>query len=218
MFRDIQLLTMEQVEHLRRISASAQYVDGKISNPHSKVKNNLQLHDAQAYAQSSKLLADALMTHPEFVEFAFPEKLAPPLMTRYEPGMNYGLHADSAMIPLPGERIRSDLSCTIFLSDPKDYDGGALHVRLGDADLRFKLDPGMAIIYPSNTLHEVEPVTRGERHVAITFIESQIADVIHRNLLYELNEVAALEGNNMSSDNYSRLQAVQSNLARLWMR
>lgn len=217
MFKKIQILTPQQVEELRGISEKANYVDGKISNPNSKVKNNLQLHDQQAYAQSANILAKALMTNPEFLEFAFPEKLAPPMMTRYTPGMNYGMHADSAMIPLPNERIRSDLSCTIFLSDPGTYEGGALHVQQGAADIHFKCDPGVAIVYPSNMLHEVEPVTEGERHVAITFIESQIADVTKRNLLYELNEVAALEGNNMSFENFTRLQAVQSNLSRIWM-
>ncbi len=218
MFKEIDVLTAAQVSELRAISAEATYVDGKISNPHSKVKNNLQLHDQAAYAKSAKLLADALMTHPEFREFAFPEKLAPPLMTRYIPGMNYGLHADASMIPLQRDRIRADLSCTIFLSDPESYEGGALHVTLGGADLRFKCKSGTAIVYPSSTLHEVDPVTSGERHVAITFIQSQIPDVTKRNILYELNEVAALAGTNMSFENFTRLQAVQSNLGRLWMR
>ncbi len=216
MFKEIKLLNDQEVEQLRTISKSANYVDGKISNPHSKVKNNLQLHDSEAYSKSAKILMDALMTSQEFRDFAFPKNVAPPLMCRYAPGMNYGLHADSAMIPLPKQLLRADLSCTVFLSDPDEYEGGSLHVKLGEADFRFKGAPGTAIVYPSNTLHEVEQVTKGERHVAITFIESQIADPTKRNLLYELNEVAALEGLNMSPDNFSRLQAVQSNLARIW--
>lgn len=217
MFKEIQVLTTRQIDDLRAISAEAQYVDGKISNPHSKVKNNLQLHDQDAYQKSAQILAQALMSHPEFLEFTFAERIAPPMMTRYTPEMHYGLHTDAAIIPLPRERLRADMSCTIFLSDPNTYDGGELHIQLGQADLRFKGKAGTAIVYPSNTLHEVEPVTRGERHVAITFIQSQIADITKRNLLYELNEVAALEGNNMSSDNFTRIQAVQFNLARLWM-
>ncbi len=115
----------------------------------------------------------------------------------------------------PARRIRSDLSCTIFLNDPKDYDGGALHIRLGDSDIRFKLQPGEAIIYPSDTLHEVEPVTKGERLVAITFIQSRIPDPFRRNMLFELNEVAALEGLKMSQENFSRLQLVQAEPAAL---
>ena len=96
------------------------------------------------------------------------------------------------------------------------YEGGALHVRLGDSSLRFKLQPGEAIIYPSDTFHEVEPVTKGERLVAITFIESQVSDPFRRNLLFDLNEVAALEGLNMAPENFSRLQLVQQCLLRHW--
>jgi PKHD-type hydroxylase len=130
--------------------------------------------------------------------------------------MKYGAHADAAYIQLPGATIRSDLSCTVFLNEPKDYEGGELQVRLGDADLKFKLPPGQAIIYPSDSLHQVVPVTRGERLVAITFIQSRVPDTFKRNLLFELNEVAALEGLKMSQENFSRLQVVQSNLLRIW--
>ena len=217
MFKQLSLLNQNQVDELKRIAASAKFVDGKISNPHSKIKNNLQLHDVEAYNKSSKILHDALMTNQEFIDFAFPEKIAPPLITRYQPGMNYGLHADSAIIPLPDGPLRSDISCTVFLSDVNDSKGGALHVKFGEAGMRFKGLPGTAIVYPSHTLHEVEPITEGERMVAITFIQSKIPDVTKRNLLYELNEVAALEGLNMRHENYTRLQAVQYNLMRKWM-
>ena len=218
MFKEIRLLDDQLIAQLQVISASANYVDGKISNPHSKVKNNLQLHDNEAYAQSSKILMGALMVSQEFRDFAFPKNVAPPMMTRYIKGMQYGLHMDASMIPLAKTQLRADLSCTIFLSGPKSYDGGSLHIKLGGADLRFKGEPGTAIVYPSNTLHEVEPVTKGERHVAITFIESAIADVSKRNLLFELNEIAALEGEKMSFENFSRLQGVQANLGRMWMK
>ncbi|MFC4292862.1 Fe2+-dependent dioxygenase [Sphingorhabdus arenilitoris] len=216
MIRKIRILNNAQIAQLMKIAASANYVDGKISNPHSKVKNNQQLHDPQAYQQTSKLLFDALVANPEFHEFAFPQRVAPPLMTKYGVGQNYGLHPDSATINLPDGPLRSDLSCTIFLNEPDRYEGGALHIRLGDDDLRFRLDAGRAVIYPSNTLHEVEPVTSGERHVAITFIQSKIADNAKRDLLFDLNEVAALEGNNMTAENFSRLQLVQYNLMRMW--
>ena len=218
MFKQLSVLSADQVSEIKKIASTANFVDGKISNPHSKIKNNLQLHDAEAYNKTSKILHDALMSNSEFVDFAFPEKIAPPLITRYEPGMTYGLHADSAIIPLPDGPIRSDISCTIFLSGPDECKGGALHVALGEADLRFKGTPGAAIVYPSHTLHEVEPITAGERMVAITFIQSKIPDVAKRNLLYEINEVAALEGLSMSQENYTRLQAVQYNLLRMWMR
>jgi PKHD-type hydroxylase len=216
MFREIELLSAGQVAELKRIAASANFVDGRISNPHSQVKQNLQLHDDTAFQQSSQLLIQALMAHEDFRNFAFPVAITPPLMTRYTKGMRYGVHPDAAFIRMPNLTVRSDLSCTIFLNDPASYEGGALRIHLGTRDLRFKGKPGTAIIYPSNQLHEVEEVTSGERLVAIAFIQSQVFETYHRELLYELNEVAALEGLKMSFDNFSRLQLVQQNLLRLW--
>jgi PKHD-type hydroxylase len=216
MYRVLQILSDEEVSECRKIAAAAPFVHGRITNPHNKAKENEQLHDAGAYQKSSELLRNALLRSPEFMDFAFPVSLAPPMMTRYKPGMKYGAHADAAFIQLPGATIRSDLSCTIFLNDPKDYDGGELNVRLGDAQLTFKLKPGEAIVYPSDSFHQVVPVTRGERLVAITFIQSRIQDPFRRNMLFELNEIAALEGLKMDPENYGRLQLIQQNLLRHW--
>ncbi|MEO0441286.1 MAG: Fe2+-dependent dioxygenase [Pseudomonadota bacterium] len=217
MFKQLSLLDPDKVKTLRDIAANGNFVDGKISNTHSKIKNNLQLHDQAAYEESSKIMLEALMASREFVDFAFPDQVAPPLMTLHRPGMNYGLHADRSTISLPSGPMRSDISCTIFLNGPDDYEGGALRVTHGEASMRFKGTPGSAIVYPSYTLHEVEKVTKGERLVAISFIQSKIRDVMKRNLLYEFNEVAALEGLNMRHENYTRLQAAQHNLMRMWM-
>ena len=216
MYRILEILTAAEIAECRKIAAATPFVDGRISNPHNVAKQNEQMHDPSAFKQSSDLLRAAYARSPEFMEFAFPVALAPPLITRYKPGMKYGAHADAAFIQLPGAMIRSDLSSTVFLNDPADYDGGELHIRLGDADLMFKLKPGDAIVYPSDSLHQVVPVTRGERLVAITFIQSRIQDPFRRNLLFELNEVAALEGLKMDHDNYSRLQLIQQNLLRHW--
>jgi PKHD-type hydroxylase len=216
MYRVLQILTDAEIAQCRQIAASAPFIDGKISNPHNSAKHNEQLHDQAAYQKSSEILKQALARSPEFMEFSFPVALAPPMMTRYKPGMKYGAHADAAFIPLPRATIRSDLSCTIFLNEPKDYDGGELRLRLGDAELTFKLKPGEAIVYPSDSLHQVVPVTKGERLVAITFIQSRVQDPFRRNLLYELNEVAALEGLKMDAENFARLQLVQQNLLRHW--
>jgi PKHD-type hydroxylase len=216
MYRILTLLTPQEIEECRRIAAASPFVDGRITNPHNTAKQNEQLHEPQAYQKSSQLLLQALARSEEFRNFAFPAVLAPPFLTRYRPGMKYGAHTDSAYIRMPGGELRSDLSCTIFLNDPESYEGGSLHIRLGDGDLRFKLKSGEAIVYPSDTLHEVEPVTKGERLVAITFIQSRIPDPFRRNLLFDLNEVAALEGLNMSHENYTRLQLVQAQLLRYW--
>ncbi len=216
MYRVLQVLNDAEIAECKRIAASTPFVDGRITNPHNLAKENEQLHDPSAYQKSSELLRQALLRTPEFMEFAFPVALAPPLITRYKPGMKYGAHADAAFIQLPGATIRSDLSCTVFLNDPKEYDGGELHLRLVDAQLTFKLKPGEAIVYPSDTLHQVVPVTRGERLVAITFIQSRIQDPFRRNMLFELNEVAALEGLKMDPENFGRLQLIQQNLLRHW--
>lgn len=213
MFKEIpDLLTAEEVNALRRIAAAASWVDGRQSNPHSSVKNNQQLYEKNA----ADLLARALYACEEFTNFAFPIVLAPPMLSRYGPGMHYGGHADAAYLPLGEKPLRCDLSCTIFLSDPESYEGGALKIRLGSRDVRFKGAPGSVIIYPSTTFHEVEPLSSGERLAGITFIQSRIPDASNRELLYELNEIAALEGLNMAPDNYARLQLVQRNLLQRW--
>jgi len=216
MFRVLPLLNPAEIEECRKIAAAAPFIEGKITNPHNLAKQNEQLHDAEAYQRSSQLLLQAFYRSEEFIEFAFPDKIAPPMITRYRPGMKYGAHADAAYIQLPGASIRSDISCTVFLNDPGSYEGGELNIRLGDSNLRVKLKPGEAIVYPSDSLHQVEPVTKGERLVAITFIQSRVADPFKRYMLFELNEVAALEGRKLDNDNFQRLQLVQQNLLRMW--
>jgi len=216
MFKELEILTAAQVSELRQIAAAANFVDGRISNPHSKVKHNLQLNDETAYNRSSQILTQALYAHEEFQNFAFPVAMLPPMMCRYTSEMRYGAHADAAFLQLGNMGLRSDLSCTIFLGDPASYEGGALTTHLGARTVSFKGAAGTAIVYPSDMLHEVERVTAGERLVAITFIQSRIADNFRREQLYELNEVAALEGLKMSSENYARLQLVQANLLRHW--
>src|SRR5436309_11239202 len=216
MYRVLPILTRSEVEQCRKIAASAPFVDGRYTNPHNKAKQNEQLHDQAAYQSSAQLLHAALVRSEELVNFAFPVKIAPPLITRYKPPMKYGMHTDVAYMQLPATALRSDLSCTIFLNEPDSYDGGALHVQLGDGELRFKLNPGEAIVYPSDLLHEVEPVTKGERLVAITFMQSRIQDPFRRNLLFNLNEVAALEGLTMKPENFTTLQLIQNQLLRYW--
>jgi PKHD-type hydroxylase len=217
MFLEIhEVLARGELDHIRQLAMSARFVEGRRSSPHSTVKNNQQIdHADPAYAESSRLLAMALQRSEAFRNFAYPKTLAPPMLAKYAPGMNYGIHADAAFMPL-AKPLRSDLSCTVFISTPESYGGGELAIHLGVKPVTFKCQAGSAIVYPSNTLHEVRPVTSGERLVGLTFIESLIADTTHRNLMYELDEVAALEGLKMSWDNRTRLQCVRNNLLRMW--
>jgi len=213
------LLADAEVSRLRQLSQELRFVDGKLSNPANTQKNNLQaLSDPgePKYAESSQLVSGALMRSDEFRAFAFPKRMAPPLLARYEPGMKYGPHADAARVNSSIGVVRSDVSVTVFLSDPTTYQGGELVVHLGTRPVAFKGRPGEAIVYPSTLLHEVRPVVSGQRLVSITFVESLIPDEYLRTQLYELNEVAAMEGLKMSWEGRVRLEVVRQNLERLW--
>lgn len=220
MFLEIKsLLAAAEIDRLRVLSGVMRFVDGRMSNDGFDQKKNLQADPADAaYAESVKLVADALLRSREFADFALPRRIAPPLMARYEPGMTYGPHADAAYVNIPGGRLRSDVSCTVFISDPQSYEGGELVLHLGVRALPIKLAPGCAVLYPSTTLHEVAPVRSGQRLVSITFIESQVPDEQERAMLYELGEISALEGANMDWLNRMRLEVVRQNLLRKWSR
>jgi len=212
-------LTADEVARLRDIAGRAAFVDGRVSNPHNKAKNNLQASDADPlYAESSRMVAAAFARCAPFHEFAFPRHIAPPLLARYEVGMTYGAHADTSHMRFGNEVHRSDLSATVWLNPPASYDGGELVVHLGTRPVVIKGEPGSVVVYPSTHLHEVTPVRRGQRLVSITFIESLIPDEFQRTQLYELSEVAALEGLKMEWGNRVRLDAVKNNLLRLWSR
>ena len=216
MFHLIRVLSDEQVSELRSIAATAEFVDGRISNPHSTVKNNTQLHGGEAYERSSDVLRTALLASEEFRRLAMPKAVAPPILTRYQPGHAYGAHTDVALMFLPRGVLRADLSCTVFLSDPDTYTGGALRIHLGDGGMAFKPEAGVAIVYPSTTLHEVEAVGSGDRLVGLTFIQSRVADPAQRTMIHELGEVEALEGLTMAPENRARLAMVRENLMRRW--
>lgn len=219
MFLEIKgLLTPPEIARLTALSREVKFIEGRISNPANVTKDNLQadLSDPK-YAESTKIVSDAFARSREFRDFTMAKKIAPPLLCRYEPGMKYGAHADAATIALvAGGNLRSDISCTVFISEPASYEGGELVVHLGTRPVVFKGMPGDAVVYPSTLLHEVRPVRAGARLVSITFIESQIADEYQRTQLYELNEVGALEGLKMDWQNRVRLELVRQNLFRMW--
>jgi PKHD-type hydroxylase len=218
MFLEIKgLLTPAEVARLTALSRELRFVEGRLSNPANTTKDNLQadLGDPK-YAESTKIVSDAFERSREFRDFVMPKKIAPPLLARYEPGMKYGAHADAATIAYAGGTLRSDISCTVFVAPPASYDGGELVVHLGTRPVVFKGQPGDAIVYPSTLLHEVRPVRTGQRLVSITFIESLIADEHRRTQLYEINEVAALEGLKMDWQSRVRLDVVRQNLLRMW--
>lgn len=221
MFLEIKdFLNPGEVARLQELSTKVQFVDGRITNPHNQAKNNLQASETDPlYAESSRIVAAAFARSSSFRDFAFPRHVAPPLLARYEIGMTYGAHADVSHMRFGGSEVhRSDLSATVWLNRPESYDGGELVVHLGTQPVVIKGEPGSVIVYPSTQLHQVTPVRRGQRLVSITFIESMIPDEFQRTQLYELNEVAALEGLKMNWNSRVRLEAVRNNLLRLWSR
>ena len=211
------LLAPAEIGRLVELAGELSFVDGRVSNPANLTKENLQADPRDAhYAESVQIPQAAMLRSREFGDFALPRRIAPPLLCRYEPGMKYGAHADSALIQVAGTRLRSDLSCTIFVTDPSTYEGGELAIVAGNQTVAFKGGPGDAIVYPSTLLHEVVPVRTGRRLVVITFIESYIADHHRRTQVYELNEIAAIEGNTLNWESRVRLDVVRQNLMRMW--
>jgi PKHD-type hydroxylase len=211
------VLTQAELDQIRQLARGLRFVEGRVSNPHNLAKNNLQADISQPDAAKAAQIAGAAITRNQQISnFVFPKRIASPLLARYEPGMTYGVHADAPFIPLPTAPLRSDVSGTLYINDPASYEGGRLTIHLGSEKVTINAEPGSMVVYPSTTLHEVTPVTSGERLVMITFIESVIPDQVKRELLYTLNEVQALEGFNMSWENRTRLQFVGSSLHRMW--
>lgn len=211
------VLTPGEIEETRQLARLVKFADGRGSNPHNSVKQNLQADMSSPAAQKASQIAGAAIARNEEIKnFAFPKRIATPLLSRYEPGMHYGVHADAPYLALPAGPLRSDVSATLFIGDPATYDGGELVIHLGTEKIVIKGEPGTIIVYPSTTLHEVNPVTKGERLAFFTFMESLIPDQIQRELLYTLYEVHALEGLKMSWENRTRLQHVTNCLHRIW--
>ena len=221
MFQEIRdLLTPAEIARLVQLSRELPFVEGRLSNPNNISKVNLQSDQSDPrYPEAAKIVVDAFQRCRPFRDFAYPKRIAPPLLSRYEPGMKYGPHADTSFMTIGGPepyRMRSDLSCTIFLNDPASYQGGELVLHIGTLPVVIKGAPGEAFVYPSTMVHEVRPVTSGTRLVSITFIESLIPEERQRTVLYELQEVLALEGLKMDYVSRVRMEVVIHNLIRQW--
>ena len=213
------LLTAAEIQALREIATQAKFIDGRLTNPHNTVKNNLIAEAGDPLAQkASQLALNALQRSEQARNFVLPQRVAVPTLCRYGVGMTYGPHVDTAFLPGGQQPMRCDVSCTMFVSDPSTYEGGELVAYMGSENLRIKGKPGQAVFYPSTGVHQVAPVTAGERLVVITFIESQIPDQLQRDLIYALSEVRALEGLKMDWRNRTQIEYVISNLQRMWSR
>jgi len=211
------LLTPEEVNHLLEFSKTHLFSDGKGSNEEFELKNNLQANPQDPAAQQASAIVQNALFRNEWVrDIVIPKSLASPMITKYTPGMEYGEHVDTHVVTgsIP---VRVDISCTVFLNDPASYDGGELIVRLADKTITIKEKAGTAFLYPSaNQYHRVAPVTRGERIVAITFLQSHIRDQSKRAILYELQGFLNEYGESLTSEAQMQLEYVRTNLMRMW--
>jgi PKHD-type hydroxylase len=220
MFLQIEnFLNAAEVQSIAELAREAKFVDGRQSNPHNATKDSVIGDPGDAAAQKTGQIAlAALQRSEEARSFVFPQRVAIPSLCRYDVGMKYGPHSDAAFLPVGGQPLRSDVSCTMFISHPTDYQGGELVAHLGSEVLRIKGNPGSVIFYPSTTVHQVMPVTAGSRLVMITFIESQIPDQLQRDMLHALGEIRGFEGAKMDWRNRTQLEYVIANLQRMWSR
>ena len=217
------LLDAERVASVRAIIDSAEWTDGNATSGHQAAlaKNNLQLPEASPEAkQAGQIILDALGRNPLFIAAALPLKIFPPLFNSYGEGQAFSTHVDNAVRIQAGTqfRVRSDLSITVFLEDPAIYDGGELTVETPFGVQQVKLPEGHAILYPSSSLHRVEPVTRGRRVASFFWIQSMVRDDAARSSLFDLDrsiQTLALTAG-QADPSIIRLTGVYHNLLRRW--
>ncbi|BDD04473.1 Fe2+-dependent dioxygenase [Aureibacter tunicatorum] len=214
-----EVLSQEELRQIREIVAKSNFVDGKAtaSGAALKIKNNQQLANSQENTQIAQYLLQALLKHTLLQRAAMPKMAIPPLISRYTEGMKYGMHVDS---PLNGQEytIRTDISVTLFLNEPHEYEGGELEI-MTDAGLKsYKLSAGEAICYPTTQLHRVNKVISGKRLVAVTWIQCAVRDAHQREMIFKASEVIKeLEEKDMANtEAHLNLQQLYSNLIRMW--
>lgn len=216
------LLTPERVAQARQRLDEANWVDGRVTAgaQSARAKDNEQLPEDHPVARDlGDLILNALGQNPLFISAALPSKVFPPLFNRYRGGHAFGTHVDNAIRQVPGtpHRIRTDLSATLFLSSPDEYDGGELQIEDTYGLHRVKLPAGDLVLYPSTSLHHVQPVTRGMRIASFFWIQSMVRDDGARTLLFDLD--TAIQRVNLDTPAHAAavpLTGVYHNLLRRW--
>ncbi len=216
------VLSPAQVDHCRARLSAGVWADGRITAgaQSARAKQNLQIDETSDVGRDlGALILDQLSRHPGFLSAALPLKVFPPLFNRYDPGMGFGAHVDNAIRhSAEGRRYRTDLSCTLFLSDPADYDGGELVIEDTFGEKSVKLAAGSLVLYPSSSVHRVTPVTRGSRVASFFWLQSMVRDDGQRRLLYDLDR-ATIDMRGALSDDHPgvvRLTSAYHNLIRMW--
>ena len=217
------VLDADALAHVRAIIDAAEWVDGNVTSGHQSAlaKRNAQLPEESAAArEGGRIVLDALGRSPLFFAAALPLKVFPPLFNRYGEGQTFGTHVDNAIRIQRGSdfRIRSDLSCTLFLADPESYDGGELVIEDLFGEQRVKLPAGHAVVYPSSSLHRVTPVTRGARIASFFWLQSMVRADADRRILFELDRSiqAVAAGRGQDDPAVIQLTGVYHNLLRRW--
>jgi PKHD-type hydroxylase len=216
------VLEADQVRHVRSRLDAVEWVDGRITAgvQSARVKDNLQLPEDHPVAQElGSLIVGALQRNALFVSAALPLKVFPPLFNRYEGGHAFGNHVDNAIRQVGGtpHRIRTDLSATLFVSEPDEYDGGELHVEDTYGLHAVKLPAGHLVLYPSTSLHLVRPVTRGARMASFFWIQSLVRTDGERTLLFDLDRaIQQLNGGVATGAVSLQLTGIYHNLLRCW--
>ena len=214
------VLSKEELAVVNDFIASASFVDGKLSagSEAITVKNNLEMQTSdQHMAQLNNLVMGRLVKHPVYLNAAMPAKIAAPFYAKYSAGMQYGTHIDDPIMGPAGQRYRTDLSITVFLNSPDAYEGGELVVQTAFGEQRVKLDAGSAVMYPSGSTHRVAEVTRGERVVAVTWVQSMVRDPSQRELLYRLSKARdILLAKSKGEEETELVSNAYINLMRMW--
>jgi PKHD-type hydroxylase len=217
-----EVLTAEQVAHCRRVLEKAEWVDGRVTAGHqsARAKDNTQVPEGHPAARElGEMILAALERNPLFMAAALPSKVFPPLFNRYEGGQSFGSHVDNAVRQVMGtpHRVRTDLSVTLFLAPPEDYDGGELLVEDTYGVHSVKLPPGDVILYPASSLHRVNPVTRGARLASFFWVQSMVRDDAERALLFDLDTaIQRLVQDDHDHPSAAPLTSVYHNLLRRW--
>lgn len=221
------VLSADEVARIRTDLAATNFVDGMQTGGAyvRNIKNNRETAiDSNSARHLDGVVQEALARNNDFQVVALPRKIAPFIFSSYTPGLFYGDHADNAVMgKRHGDPLRADLSMTIFLSDPAEYDGGELMLDTDVAPMAYKLPAGHAVIYPSYTLHRVERVTAGERLAAVSWVQSEVRAPQQRQILIDIARTLSWILNSLPEDRahehpeFRRLEKVRSNLARMWV-
>lgn len=217
------LLPAEPLQRCRQLLSKARWSEGghTAGTQSAKVKNNLQLPpDAVQLPELRSIVIEHLQKNALFFSASLPRRIFPPLFNRYDGEANYfGDHVDNAVRTVPGtaEHVRTDVSCTLFLTDPQDYEGGELVIEDSFGPRSIKLPAGDAILYPASSVHRVQPVTRGSRTGCFFWIESMVREAEHRRILFDM-DVAILNLRQSAGDTAPVVSLTSSyhNLLRLW--